>query len=137
MKNMTYVNAIEAALSIIRNVENGNAIPQTFTEGEASYTIGEVKERLSALEAQLVKRNSSNAGKPTKAQKENADIKATLLDVMSNGEAHTITEWQDMDEALSALSNQKVSALMRQLVTDGKVVKTVDKRKALFAVVQG
>ena len=137
MKNMTYVNAIEAALSIIYNVENGNSIPQTFTEGEASYTIGEVKERLSALEAQLVKRNSSNAGKPTKAQQANADIKAILLGVMSNGEAHTITEWQDMDEILSALSNQKVSALMRQLVTDGKVVKTVDKRKALFAVVQG
>lgn len=118
MTKMTYVAAIEAALTYL---------PDEIDD--------EVRERLITLRDQLVKRNSSSSSKPTKTQKENEDTKSLLLSVMACGESHTVTEWQDMDETLSALSNQKVSALMRQLVTDGRVTKTVDKRRALFTAV--
>lgn len=106
----------------------------TFAEG---LTVADLREFVAHEQELLAKKNAATATKPTKAQQANADTKAHLLEVMANGEAHTVTEWQDADEALSALSNQKVSALMRQLVTDGKVTKTVDKRRALFAIVQG
>jgi hypothetical protein len=32
------------------------------------------------------------------------------------------------------MSNQKISALVRQLVLDGTVVKTTDKKKSIFSV---
>ena len=39
-------------------------------------------------------------------------------------------------EELSALSNQKVSALVRQLVESGDVVKTTDKKKSIFSLAE-
>jgi DNA-binding transcriptional regulator GbsR (MarR family) len=38
-------------------------------------------------------------------------------------------------EACAELSNQRVSALVRQLVTDGSVERTEEKRKAYFSKV--
>jgi predicted transcriptional regulator len=35
-------------------------------------------------------------------------------------------------DCVAELTNQKVSALMKQLVEDGSVVKTEDKRKSYF-----
>jgi hypothetical protein len=37
---------------------------------------------------------------------------------------------------LGGLSNQRVSALLRQLVESGEVVKTIDKKKSYFAVAE-
>jgi hypothetical protein len=45
----------------------------------------------------------------------------------------TVTEIMAQDDRLSALSNQKVSALVNALVDEGKAVKTVEKRKSYFA----
>ena len=71
--------------------------------------------------------------KPTKVQEENASLKEVILSVMS-AEGMTVTEIQSKDNVLSDLSNQKVSALVRQLVESGEVVKTVDKKKSYFAL---
>ena len=117
MTKMTYVDALNTVLT--------------------SATLSdEVSEKLTALRDQLVKRNSSDH-KPTKTQQANEGVKATLLTAMANGEAHTITEWQEAIPELAELSNQKVSALMAQLVKDGKVTKTVEKRKSYFALTVG
>ena len=71
--------------------------------------------------------------KPTKVQAENVALKETILSVMSD-KGMTVTEIQSKDNVLSDLSNQKVSALVRQLVESGEVVKTVDKKKSYFAL---
>ena len=47
----------------------------------------------------------------------------------------TVSDIQSKSETLSALSNQKVSALLRQLVEAGEVVKVVDKKKSYFSAV--
>lgn len=73
--------------------------------------------------------------KPTKTQEENEVLKGVILDTLTN-EGVTVTELQGKSDELSALSNQKVSALLRQLITDGKVVKTVDKKKSYFALAE-
>ena len=75
------------------------------------------------------------AKKPTKAQEENEVIKAEILAVLTN-EGKTVTDIQALSETLSALSNQRVSALLRQLIADGSVVKTVDKKKSYFALAE-
>ena len=71
--------------------------------------------------------------KPTKTQEENEVLKGVILDTLTN-EGVTVTELQSKSDELSALSNQRVSALLRQLVADGKVVKTVDKKKSYFVL---
>ena len=69
-------------------------------------------------------------GKLTKTQEENLVLKETLLSAITD-EPQTITELQEKS-GLQDLSNQKVTALLRQLIEAEKIVRTVDKRKAHF-----
>ena len=72
--------------------------------------------------------------KATKTQEQNVGIKATILKVLATIGSGTVTDIQNGNEDLSALSNQKVSALVRQLVESGEVVKTTDKKKSIFSL---
>ena len=72
--------------------------------------------------------------KATKTQEQNIGIKATILEVLATIGSGTVTDIQNGNEELSALSNQKVSALVRQLVESGEVVKTTDKKKSIFSL---
>lgn len=72
--------------------------------------------------------------KPTKTQEENVAIKAEILSVLTN-EGATVTDIQSKSDVLKGLSNQRVSALLRQMIADNLVVKTVDKKKSYFALV--
>ena len=45
-----------------------------------------------------------------------------------------LTEIQAKSAVLSELSNQRVSALLRQMIEAGEVVKTTDKKKSYFAL---
>ena len=72
--------------------------------------------------------------KATKTQEQNVGIKATILEVLATIGSGTVTDIQNGNEELSALSNQKVSALVRQLVESGDVVKITDKKKSIFSL---
>ena len=74
--------------------------------------------------------------KATKTQEENVGIKATILEALATIGSGTVTDIQNGNTELSALSNQKVSALVRQLVESGKVVKTVEKKKSIFSLAE-
>ena len=67
--------------------------------------------------------------KPTKAQAENEEIKAKILEVMESGKAYTVTEIQ---KAVGLESNQKASALVRQLKESDLVIRKEEKGKAYF-----
>lgn len=79
----------------------------------------------------LVRKGSKST--PTKTQVENEAIKekivATLVDLAKYA---TITEIQNANTELADLSNQKISALLKQLVDNQVVVKMIDKKKAYF-----
>lgn len=78
----------------------------------------------------LAKKNASEK-KPTANQLANEGIKADILDMMEDNTLYTVTEIQ---KSLGAdFSNQRVSALLRQMIADGVVVRTEDKRKAYFS----
>jgi len=83
-------------------------------------------------ELELLDKKSANK-KATKTQEENVSIKGIILDVLTE-EGTTVTEIQAKSESLSALSNQRVSALLRQMIEEGTVVKTTDKKKSYFAL---
>lgn len=74
--------------------------------------------------------------KATKTQEQNVGIKATILKVLATIGSGTVTDIQNGNEELSTLSNQKVSALVRQLVDSGEVVRTTDKKKSIFSLAE-
>lgn len=89
-------------------------------------------------ELELLKKKSENK-KATKNQEANVAIKADMLEVMANMAPSTATEIMNAvksidTEKYATLTNQRVSALLRQLIEDNKVVKSVDKKVSKFAL---
>ena len=84
-------------------------------------------------ELALLNKKAQNK-KATKTQEQNVGIKATILEVLATIGSGTVTDIQNGNAELSALSNQKVSALVRQLVESGEVVKTIDKKRSIFSL---
>ena len=97
--------------------------------------IGKVEGVLSAEEIAFLKERAEmhskkNASrKPTKAQEENEVIKTAILDFMADGVARTVT---DIQKAVGLESNQKASALVRQLKEADLLVRKEIKGKAWF-----
>ena len=84
----------------------------------------------------LAKKNASGSSKPTAVQIANEGIKAEILECMANepNRLFTISEMQKLFPCCAELSNQRVSALVRQLIADGKVERLEEKRKAVFRI---
>ena len=78
----------------------------------------------------LSKKSSSK--KPTKVQVENESIKETILEVL--GEIAPATATMIAIDPRVNVSNQKVTALLRQLIESGDVVKATEKGKSLFSL---
>ena len=83
-------------------------------------------------ELELLAKKNSAEKKPTAVQVANECIKADILAGMEVGKKYTITDLMKSVDACAELSNQRVSALVRQLVADGSVERTEEKRKAYF-----
>ena len=72
---------------------------------------------------------------PTKTQKENEVIKEQILKTLEAiREPATVTDILTFGVEGYELSNQKTSALLRQLIEAQKVVKTIESKKAYFAL---
>ena len=84
-------------------------------------------------ELALIEKKAANK-KSTKTQEENKGIKSVILDTLASIGSGTITDIQNANSDLAKLSNQKVSALVRQLMETGEVVKTTDKKKSIFSL---
>ena len=83
-------------------------------------------------ELELLNKKASS-GKMTNTQKENEEIKKVIVETLSQlNKYSTITDIQGANEMLSLLSNQKVSALLKQLVDTNVIVKQIEKKKAYF-----
>lgn len=78
----------------------------------------------------LIKKNSGER-KLTAVQKENEHLRDVILEVLTDTPT-CIADIQKKNDELNELSNQRMSALLRQLVLDNLAVKEIDKRKALF-----
>lgn len=81
-------------------------------------------------EVELLSRKRSKSSKPTKRQVENEGVKARIAEVLTD-EGQTVTE---ILKALNddTLTNQRVSALLRQMTEAGDATKEVVKGKALW-----
>lgn len=91
----------------------------------------EIFEKLTKmLEQNEKKSNAGKSGKLTKAQEENEGIKNLIMGAL-DFEPKQIKELQ-LNENLKDFSNQKLSALLRQMVLDGIVFKVQDKKVSKF-----
>lgn len=82
----------------------------------------------------LAKKNTADK-KPTAQQEANAVIKQNVLAVLADGKKRTVSELLKMVPDLpDTMTNQRMSALVRQMVDAGQVVRSEDKRKAFFAI---
>lgn len=89
----------------------------------------------------LTKKNSGNS--QTKVQKENEKLCDMLVNELAKiGKPISITDFMTSSEVVKnytlengrPLSNQKISALFKQLVESNKLVRTEDKKKAFFSI---
>lgn len=85
-----------------------------------------------AHEVELLSRKRSTSSKPTKRQVENEALKGRIAEVLGD-EGMTVTAiLGELNE--DGLTNQRVSALLRQMVTGGVAHKEIVKGKAMFTI---
>lgn len=84
-------------------------------------------------EVELLDKKNSSDKKPTKQQLENEKLKKALYDTMAEKDLYTITEMMKFPISVEKdLSNQRISALVRDMIKDGLVERIEEKRKAYF-----
>ena len=77
------------------------------------------------------------SGAKTATQKENEVLVEKLYAALAEiGRPVTVSELQKENEDFGAMSNQKVSALMKKLKDAGRVNKVDDKKKAYFSIAE-
>lgn len=114
-KKMSYVGALSVVLS-----------GEEVTE--------EVRERLEALKASLEKRASRKAEGPTKAQRERAEVAEKVFSAMVVGKSYGSADIAKLIPEIEGASSQKVTALMKGLVADGRVTAETVKGKKVYTV---
>lgn len=107
-----------------------------FKQIMASYPLTEDEKAFVEHELELLAKKNSAEKKPTAVQVANEGIKDAILDYMAIGEKYTVTDLMKNVDACEGLSNQRVSALVRQLKDEGMVVRIEEKRKAYFSKVE-
>lgn len=93
-------------------------------------------------EIELLSRKNSKSG-ATKTQKENEIVANILVEELAKvGKPITITDLMNTSDIVknytlengNNLTNQKISAIFKQLVESQKIVKVVDKKKSYFSI---
>ena len=93
-------------------------------------------------EIELLSRKNSKSG-ATKTQKENEIVANILIEELAKvGKPITITDLMNTSDTIknytlengNNLTNQKISAIFKQLVESNKIVKVVDKKKSYFSI---
>lgn len=123
MKKLTNVVALEMVLAMREVQENS-----------------ELVEKLTVMKNQFEKKNKSSVNANgekilTAEQKKNESLKEILLTILAQyDEPKAIKELQAENEEINPTiySNQKISALFRQLLKEGKIERIEEKRVAKF-----
>lgn len=114
----------------MEKITNKKALEFVLSLEEVQENV-EICEKLSKMLEQVEKK-SAKSDKPTKAQEENVEIKKLIVETMSKiGKPCQIKELV----VEIGYTNQKLSALVRQLVMEGVVERTEEKKVAFFKLV--
>ena len=100
------------------------------------YPLTDAEKDFIEHELELLSKKNSAEKKPTAQQTANESVKNAIVEQMEENRLYTVTEIIKEIPECAEMSNQKVSALMRQLKDECRVIKTEDKRKSYFSVVK-
>ena len=90
----------------------------------------EIREKVEKMKAQFEKKNSAEK-KPTANQVANDVLKEAILSEMESGRLYTISEMMKELPSCAEHSNQKLSAIVRQML-GVSIERVEEKRKAYF-----
>lgn len=89
-------------------------------------------------ELNLLAKKNSGEKKPTANQTANEGIKANILATMEPNRLYSITELlKEVPNLPDTMTNQRMTAIVRQLKDDGLVIRVEEKRKAYFVLAEG
>lgn len=127
MTKLTSKVALSYAVAVLTNAET-----------DKTFTAEQVVEKLNAMIAQLDKK-SGGEKKMTEQQVANLGYKSDILSLLVDGKARTATEILNEVPTFEGtnMTNQRVSALLRQLILDGKAKKETVKGKTMFSATEG
>ena len=108
---------------------------EMFEQIKANYDLTAEEIKFIDHELDLLAKKNNGEKKPTATQTANVGIKSAILAGMEVGKKYTITDLMKSIPEIAELSNQRVSALVRQLIDSGEVERTEEKRKAYFSKV--
>lgn len=102
---------------------------------KAKYDLTEDEVKFIDHELELLAKKNSGEKKPTATQIANEGIKKDIVEYLEGvDKPKTVTEIMKGVDSCADLSNQRVSALVRQLKDNGTVVRTEEKGRAYFAI---
>ena len=104
-----------------------------FEQIKAKYNLTTDEIAFIDHEIELLEKKNSADKKPTAQQVANKSTQEAILSYMEAGKKYTITDLIKSVPECADMTNQRVSALVRQMVLDGSVVREEDKRKAYFS----
>ncbi|MBO5730280.1 MAG: hypothetical protein J6R67_03705 [Treponema sp.] len=105
---------------------------QMFAQIKANYPLTDEEVAFIDHELDLLARKNAGEKRQTPTQIANEGIKDAILDGMEDNRLYTITEIIKEIPECADMTNQRVSALVRQLKDEGKVERIEEKRKAYF-----
>ena len=106
-----------------------------FRQIMANYPLNEDEKSFIEHELELLAKKNSAEKKPTAQQMANKGIQSDILDCMVEGQLYTITDIIKSVPACAELTNQRVSAIVRQMIPE-YIERIEDKRKAYFRKVE-
>ena len=109
---------------------------EMFEQIKTNYNLTDAEKAFIDHELELLAKKNASEKKPTAQQVANEGLKQTIMDVLNeNGGQMTVTDIQKSCAELADLSNQRISALLRQMKDDKQVERIEDKRKAYFKAI--
>ena len=109
---------------------------EMFEQIKANYSLTAEEVAFIDHELELLAKKNSADKKPTAVQVANDGIKKAILESLEVGKKYTVTDIMKSVAECEGLSNQRTSALVRQLVIENALIRTEEKRKAYFSLAE-
>lgn len=120
---------------------NVKVTQKDYFNGLIAYLKGEDtdftnEEFVEFLEGRIAVLNKKSANRKTKVNEADEELKDAVIETLTAlGEPSTVSALMKANERLGAESNQKISAILRKLIADEKVLRDKDKKTTLFSLV--
>lgn len=90
------------------------------------------EELINFIEGRVAQLDRKASNKKAKVNEADVALAEAITEVLADGSRKTVTEMQKANAALAEVSNQKVTAILGRMKTDGLVDKVKDKKNTLY-----